>query len=216
MLLVCLGLVSICGFPQNSKIQKAIEKSLNYDHMFIDNNGNTPVVKYRVDNCNIDEEDFNKFRNSTSSYYFSDISIHSVYRFGDYYDFVVGFTVSLRNQSGDPLEQAIRVANKNNSLKLPSFLNLDETYQFYSNYVNKYTRISHECWQEFCNRTLNAIQKNATNYVQFLKGAPYKHTELLKGKKNWELMEHLNKESFGHCDILPRLTLQKRPVSERN
>lgn len=197
LLLVCLGLVSICGFPQNSKIQKAIENSLNYDHMFIDNEGNSFIVKYRVDNCNFDEEDFNKFRNSTSSYYFSNISINNVYRFGDYYDFVGGFTVSLRNQSGDPLERAIRVANKNNSLKLPNFLNLDETYQFYTTYVKKYSRISRECWQEFSKRTLDAIQKNAENYVKFLKGAPYKHTDFLNGKKNWELMEFLKKNPSG-------------------
>lgn len=200
-------LCSICifegnGMAQSKKIQQMIENSITYNNItnvHVSNDG-TLRIDYEVSGCNIDEEQFNKYQKNNNRYKIFHLEVESRYKFGAYQDYIIGFEFFQLDQETNTLQYAIRLANNEPSLRMPSYQNVKDVSDFYNNYVKRHSKIAAIGKKVLSERLIANLKSSPERIIRYFKEYPY-DTELLADVSVWSFLETLE----GYPDGIAKL-----------
>ena len=193
LLFICFVAVSF-GQAQNSYIESAFKKAISINNVIDKGNG---VFEFRSEECNFPIRDFNNYIKGNTRYIVTEVEYEYYYRFGYYRAYnVTRFSFRLNDNSSSSMEQVVRVANNNMSIKMPAYHDIKASDWFYRQYVKRYPTLAEPYKREFNNAFMNYYANNPSRIVSFFKGCPY-NSELLSGFNPNTLLDDLAKTPEG-------------------
>ncbi len=199
LIIFFVALVVTSSFAQERAIRKQIENAITYQNMRIGYRNGTKEIDrlyYDVKNCSFKEDDLRKFMRKHPEYKITFGDVEREYKWGYYEETIVSFTVSLNDPAANTLIHAIRLANNNNNLQMPSYRNLGESSDFYTRYVKRFSSLSEIFKNGFFPEFKNYVQNNPDGMKRFCDGSPYSNKELLKDIDVWKLLADSKKGSY--------------------
>lgn len=191
------------GLAQNNSIEAAFRDAMNFNNIVDKGNGS---FEFRAGGCNFSFKDFDNYVKSHPQYKITEVVYEQHYRFGYYKpDHICGFSFRLNDNSSSALEQAIRVANNNMSLKMPIYHDVKAADLFYRQYVKKYPKLAETYKKEFNADFMSYMMQSPNRIIDFFKGCPY-NSELLAGFDVWTFLGEIAKSDrdiFLFCDKSP-------------
>ena len=202
LLFICFVAVSF-GQAQNSYIESAFKNAININNVIDKGNG---AFEFRSGECSFPIKDFNNYIKGNTRYVVTEVEYEYYYRFGYYRaKNVTRFSFRLNDGSSSSLEQAIRVANNNMSLKMPSFHDVKAADAFYKQYVKRHSKLAETYKKNFYDDFMDYTIKSPERIAAFFKGCPY-NTELLAGFDVWTFLGEIAKSDVGistFCNASP-------------
>lgn len=202
LLVICLVAFSVTsGSAQERAIRKTVENAIAYQNMRIGYRSGTKVIDrlyYDVKNCRFKEDALRSFMRKHPEYKITFGDVEREYQWGYYEETIVSFTVSLNDFASNSLIFAIRLANNNKSLQMPSYHNLQESSVFYQNYVKRFSELSEIFKSAFFPEFTNYVKNNPDGMKRFCDGSPYSNKELLKDIDVWKLLAESKKAQYAY------------------
>lgn len=148
----------------------------------------------QVSSCDLDDGDFYSFFRRNPQYQATDIKTRNELKFRKNHTYITSFSFHNNCKVLSTLEFAVRLENRNQNLKLPSFQDLNEAYAFYQQYVKKFSKVSGEYKEEFKSSFSQTLSDSPEALKRFCEGSPYLNNELVKEIDVWQLLVRAEKK----------------------
>ncbi|MBR4390684.1 MAG: hypothetical protein IKT08_01070 [Bacteroidales bacterium] len=147
-----------------------------------------------VPSCDIDKDDFDNYFRRNPQFQADRVRTRSELKFRKNHTYVTSFSFHNNHKVLSTLEFAIRLENRNQNLRLPSFQDLNEANTFYQQYVKRFSKIAGDYKEEFKSSFSQTLSDNPEALKRFCDGSPYLNNELVKELDVWQLLARAEKK----------------------
>lgn len=162
-----------CQSQTKQVIEAALVSGRHYLH-------HSDEVWIKVDDCKIDIDDFNEYFKQNTQFKPEFVRTSREVKYRREYIYVTYFEFHNNPQQLGRLEYYVRLENKNQSLKLPSFKDIIAANTFYQKYVkSKASSLVNMYKREFATEFTNYLRSDPQVLKRFCDSSPYLNNDLV-------------------------------------
>ena len=195
----------VTGFAQERAIKKLIDEAITFQNMKIEYRNGTKEIgrlRYSVPDCRFEEVKLRQFMSQHPEYIITLEEVEREYRWGDYDETIVAFSFVYSDPAFNTLCFALRLANNDKDLQMPSYHNIGESSDFYQRYVKRFSELSDIFKSQFFPEFTSYVINNPEGMKRFCDGSPYSNKELLKDVDVWKLLAKSRKAQYAYVYLL--------------